>query len=207
MCKTTQPLWRRILSESIDRPEDLPDRFGIDGAALRKVTARYPMRINPYYLSLIKHPGDPIYRQCVPDMREIQDDKGMDDPLKEEGLAPTPGLTHRYPDRVLLLVSSRCPMYCRFCNRKRKVGRPAMVSRHTIREGLRYIRGNKEIRDVLLSGGDPFLLKNREIEEILTELRSIRHVEIIRIGTRVPCTFPQRVTPRLACLLGRFHPL
>lgn len=169
--------------------------------------SRYPMAINPYYLGLIRSREDAIYRQAVPDIQEIDDPRGYDDPLNEEGLSPVPGLTHRYPDRVLFLVSSRCAMYCRFCNRKRKVGRPSMVTEETIREGLSYIRNTKSIRDVLLSGGDPLLLPDRALDGILRELRSISHVEIIRIGTRIPCTLPQRVTPRLAALLKEFHPL
>jgi lysine 2,3-aminomutase len=181
--------------------------MGVDRELLREVTAQYPMRINPYYLGLIKAPNDPIYRQSIPDIREISDEAGVADPLNEEGDSPVPGLTHRYPDRVLFLVSSRCAMYCRFCNRKRKVGRPRMVSRESIREGLAYINGHREIRDVLLSGGDPLLLPNQEIHDILTRLKAMSHVEIIRIGTRVPCTLPQRVTPRLARILGGFNPL
>jgi lysine 2,3-aminomutase len=165
------------------------------------------MLINPYYLSLIREKNDPIYRQCIPDTREITQDSGFEDPLNEEGLSPFPGLTHRYPDRVLFLISSRCAMYCRFCNRKRKVGQSNMVSRKSLREGLSYIKNHKEVRDVLLSGGDPLLLENSELYLILTELRSMSHVEIIRIGTRVPCTLPQRITPQLADLLKKFHPL
>ena len=165
------------------------------------------MRINPYYLRLIRKKEDPFYKQAVPDLRELTDKKGFDDPLNEEELSPVPGLTHHYPDRVLFLVSSQCPMYCRFCNRKRKVGHPSMVTRETIREGIAYIRKNRKVRDVLLSGGDPLLLPDKELYRILTELRSISHVEIIRIGTRVPCTLPQRITPELANLLRGFHPL
>jgi len=199
--------WKRILSQSITSPEDLPAFMNADGALLKQVTARYPMRINPYYLGLVKKADDPICRQCVPDLREISDEAGVDDPLNEEGDSPVPGLTHRYADRALFLISSRCAMYCRFCNRKRKVGRAQMVSEASIREGLSYIRGHREIRDVLLSGGDPLLLGNRELTAILTDLRAMPHVEIIRIGTRIPCTLPQRITPQLAHTLGRFKPL
>ncbi len=202
-----RPLWKAILSRSIHTPEALPEFLGTSMPEVREVIRRYPMRINPYYLALIEQKGDPIYKQCIPDLREIRDERGMEDPLNEEGSSPVPGLTHRYPDRVLFLVSSRCAMYCRFCNRKRKVGTPFMVSRESIREGIRYIRKHKEIRDVLLSGGDPLLLENRELHAVLTELRAISHVEIIRIGTRVPCTLPQRVTQRLANMLKRFHPI
>ena len=200
-------LWRRMLSESITRGTDLPPSFDLNAAEVQRVTEQYPMRINSYYLSLIKHKGDAIYRQCVPDIREIADIKGFEDPLNEEGASPVPGLTHRYPDRVLFLVSGRCAVYCRFCNRKRKVGRPFMVTKKSVQGGLDYIRNHSEIRDVLLSGGDPLLLNNRQLYLILKELRAIPHVEIIRIGTRVPCTLPQRVTTHLAGMLKKFHPL
>ena len=199
--------WKKILSQSITTPDALPTSIDIDRSLLQKVISRYPMRINPYYLSLIKEKDDPVYKQCVPDLREITNEAGVNDPLNEEGCSPVPGLTHRYPDRVLFLISSCCAMYCRFCNRKRKVGRSSMVTRSSIREGLSYIRGHREIRDVLLSGGDPLLLENRELFHILRDLRSNTHVEIIRIGTRVPCTLPQRVTPQLANMLGSFQPL
>ncbi|PIV99051.1 MAG: lysine 2,3-aminomutase, partial [Deltaproteobacteria bacterium CG17_big_fil_post_rev_8_21_14_2_50_51_6] len=132
---------------------------------LDRVTDRFPMRVNPYYLGLIKEAGDPIFRQCIPDSREF-DDEGLIDPLAEEEHSPVPGLTHRYPDRVLFLVSGRCAVYCRFCNRRRKVGRPDVVTPETIREGLAYIRAEKEIRDVLLSGGDPLLLEDKELFRI-----------------------------------------
>ena len=199
--------WQNILRESITTPGQLSEHFEIDETEIRKVVSRYPLGINSYYLGLMKTLGDGIYRQAVPDIREITDERGLEDPLDEERLSPVPGLTHKYPDRVLFLVSGRCPVYCRFCNRKRKVGRPSLVTKQTIKEGIHYIRGNKEIRDVLLSGGDPLLLTNRELYNILGELRAIRHIQIIRIGTRVPCTLPQRVTRQLVNMLKEFHPL
>ena len=199
--------WEEILSRSITSSRDLASLLEIEAREAEKVVAKYPMRINPYYLELIKEKGDPFYLQAVPDIREITDEDGYEDPLDEEGLSPVPGLTHKYPDRVLFLVSSRCAMYCRFCNRKRKVGNPAMVTKESIREGIAYIRKTPQVRDVLLSGGDPLLLPNRELHRILSEVRSIPHVEIIRIGTRVPCTLPQRITPELANMLRGFHPL
>ena len=205
--KRNTPLWKKILCGSITTAGELRRCFDIDTEQVGKVLDRYPMRINPYYIGLIRKKNDAIYRQCVPDIREIMDSKGQEDPLLEEGLSPVPGLTHRYPDRVLFLVSGRCAVYCRFCNRKRKVGLPAMVTGESIKEGISYIRCHPEIRDVLLSGGDPLLLSNRRLCGILTELRSIPHVEILRIGTRVPCTLPQRVTPHLVRMLKGFHPL
>ena len=207
--KPKQPIetWEQILSKGITTPEELSVYVKIDESDIRKVISKYPMFINPYYLGLIKEKGDAIYRQAVPDLREVTREEGYTDPLNEEGLSPVPGLTHKYPDRVLFLVSGRCSMFCRFCNRKRKVGRTPMVTNETIKEGLAYIRATKQIRDVLLSGGDPLLLSDGELFSILSELRSIPHVEIIRIGTRIPCTLPQRVTPRLADMLKGFHPL
>ena len=207
MISETAPLWKQILSQSITTPRALSSLFEIDEPALQKVTDRYPMRINPYYLGLIKKKDDPIYKQCIPNTREIKDKNGMDDPLNEEGLSPVPGLTHKYPDRVLFLISARCAMYCRFCNRKRKVGRSSMVTKKSVKEGLSYIRSHKKIRDVLLSGGDPLLLENHSLHSVLAELRAMRHVEIIRIGTRVPCTLPQRITHQLVKMLKKFHPL
>jgi lysine 2,3-aminomutase len=199
--------WERILSQSATEPGALARRFPIDPDELERVISRYPMRVNPYYLGLIREVGDPIYRQCIPDGAEVEDERGLEDPLNEEGASPVPGLTHRYPDRVLFLVSGECAVYCRFCNRKRKVGRPSMVTPESIRLGLEYIRDHKEVRDVLLSGGDPLLLRDAELHGILAQVRAIPHVEIIRIGSRVPCTLPQRVTARLAGLLKAFHPL
>ncbi|MBI4791198.1 MAG: KamA family radical SAM protein, partial [Deltaproteobacteria bacterium] len=125
-----------------------------------------------------------------------------------ENLSPVPNLLHKYPDRVLFLVCAQCAMYCRFCTRKRKVGTDRMViTRETVSAGIDYIAGHPEIRDVLISGGDPLLLADERLEEILTAVRKIPTVEIIRIGTRVPCTLPMRVTVRLARLLKKFHPL
>ena len=205
--KSDTPRWKRLLSESIIALDALPHLLPTHREKLERVVSRYPMRINPYYLGLISEENGPIYRQCVPDIRELDDADAAADPLNEEGHSPVYGLTHRYPDRVLLLVSSECAMYCRFCNRKRKVGHGAMVTDTSIEQGIGYIRAHEEVRDVLLSGGDPLLLEDARLGEILSAIRAISHVEIIRIGTRVPCTLPQRVTPELALLLQEFHPL
>lgn len=200
--------WEKIFEGSVIGPDQLSSIFSeIEEPDIRQVVSIYPMLINPYYLSLIKEKGDAIYRQAVPDIREITQSEGFVDPLNEEDLSPVPGITHKYPDRVLFLVSGRCAMYCRFCNRKRKVGRSSMVSKETVMEGISYIKATKEIRDVLLSGGDPLMLPDEELFMILRELRSISHVEIIRIGTRIPCSLPQRITKRLADMLKGFHPL
>ena len=200
--------WQRLLQDSITHPGDLTRRFGVDPRSLEAVAERYPMRVNPYYLNLIKSVGDPIWRQAVPAEEELQESVCMIDPLDEENQSPVPNLVHRYPDRVLFLVSSECAMYCRFCTRKRKVGGEQMlINRETIEQGLAYIKNHPEVRDVILSGGDPLLLGDERLEWILKELRAIRTVEIIRIGTRVPVVLPQRITPNLARMLRRYHPL
>ncbi len=200
--------WQQILKKSISRPADLPCRLAIDRRAMERVVARYPMRINPYYLGLARAPGDPIWKQCIPDPVELADSQCLTDPLGEEQLSPVPNLVHKYPDRALFLVHSRCAVYCRFCTRKRKVGTASMeITSSTIEAGLDYLRKHEEIKDVLISGGDPLLLPDDRLAAILAAIRAIPHVEIIRIGSRVPCTLPMRVTRRLAAMLKRFHPL
>jgi lysine 2,3-aminomutase len=199
--------WHEILSAGITTADQLAEYFDVNPGKVESVIARYPMWINPYYLSLIKKPGDPIWKQAVPDLTEITDDFGMEDPLSEEHQSPVPNLIHRYPDRVVFMVSNRCAVYCRHCMRKRKVGAPFVVTDDTIGQGIAYISKNPSIRDVLVSGGDPLLLEDKAVNAILKELRAIPHVEIIRIHTRVPCTLPQRVTEHLAGILRKFHPL
>ncbi len=200
--------WQKNLQKSTTAPDELADRFDMDSKSLGRVTARYPMRITPYYLGLIEHAGDPVWRQCVPDTHELEDDGLVPDPLNEEGLSPVTGLIHRYPDRVVLLVSSICAVYCRFCMRKRQVGcAHSHTSGGVLDAAMDYIAETPAVRDVILSGGDPFLLDDGELESILIRLRRIDHVEIIRIGTRTPVTLPERVTPRLCRMLRRYHPL
>lgn len=200
--------WQKILQGSITRPGDLTRKYGIDPSSLEKVTAQYPMRVNPYYLSLIKHVDDPIWRQAVPSSLELRKSVCPADPLEEENQSPVPNLVHRYPDRALFLVCSECAMYCRFCTRKRKVGGASMqVNRETIEGGLDYLRRHAEIRDVIISGGDPLLLVDEKLDWILRELRAIPHIEILRIGSRVPVVLPQRVTMGLIRVLRKYHPI
>ncbi len=199
--------WKALLARSMQTADQLQRLLGQSIPYLEQIIHRYPMRINEYYFRLIESEGDPIYRQCVPDPRELRQMPGTADPLAEEKHSPVAGLTHRYPDRVLFLISNECAVYCRFCNRKRKVGRKGIVTPDTIRDGIAYIRANRQLRDVLLSGGDPFLLETEELEEILAQLRAIPHVEIIRIGTRTPCTLPHRITPRLVRMISKYHPV
>ncbi len=204
--------WEEILEKGISSSEQLAKlcKIEIDRQQIDAVTKKYPMFINPYYISLIRKKGDAIWKQCIPNILEIEDDFGYDDPLSEDDkkFCPVNGLTHRYPDRVLLLVSNRCATYCRFCTRKRKVGKQYVsMNREQILRGIGYIKEHDEIRDVILSGGDPLLLNDDEIEWILKNVREIKHVEIIRIGTRVPCTLPQRITAQLCEMLRKYHPL
>lgn len=180
--------------------------------AFAATVERFPMSITPYYLSLIDRDdleNDPIYRQAFPSRGEL-DIRACDmaDPLHEDEDSPAPCVTHRYPDRVLLLVSNTCAMYCRHCTRKRRVGdQDSIPDRATISQGIDYIRRTPRIRDVLLSGGDPFLLSDEYLDWILTELRAIDHVEVIRIGTRTPVVLPYRITDGLVAVLKKHHPL
>ncbi|ABK99377.1 KamA family radical SAM protein [Pelobacter propionicus] len=177
-------------------------------AEFTSVAASYPFRVSPSYAKLIRREGDAIWKQCIPDLRELDDAGQCPDPLAEHLLSPVPGLIHRYPDRVVLLVSNRCPVYCRFCMRKRHVGEgDAPMDAQTLKQAMDYIAANPAIRDIILSGGDPLMLDDDSLHHILQQLRAIPHVTIIRIGTRVPVTLPERVTPELCTLLKRFHPL
>lgn len=173
------------------------------------VASVYPCKISGYYADLISSPGDAVWRQCIPDIRELEDETQVADPLSEGALSPVPGLIHRYPDRVVLLVSNRCPVYCRFCMRKRHVGgtEDVPLDPGTLERALAYIRSTTGIRDVILSGGDPLMLDDASLHMLLSRLREIPHIRIIRIGTRIPVTLPERVTPELCSMLRRFHPL
>lgn len=180
--------------------------------SIEETIAKFPLSITPYYLSLIDvndYKNDPIFRQSFPSpLESIIDKYDMKDPLSEDKDSPVPGLTHRYPDRVLFHISNLCAMYCRHCTRKRKVGdKDSIPSKEEILIGIEYIKNTPVIRDVLLSGGDPFMLSDDYIDWILTELQKIPHVEIIRIGTRVPAVLPYRITDDLVEILKKHHPL
>ena len=179
---------------------------------LQKTIDKFPLNITPYYISLIDvndYQNDPIFKQAFPSPNElIIENYELSDPLAEDKDSPCTCITHRYPDRVLFLVSNTCAMYCRHCTRKRKVGDvDSIPEREEVLAGIEYIRNTPQIRDVLLSGGDPFMLSNEYLDWILTELRAIPHVEVIRIGTRVPVTLPFRVTDDLVTMLKKHHPL
>jgi len=181
-------------------------------ADFKRTVQKFPMSITPYYLSLINvkdYWNDPVFRQAFPSPLEMDIlSSDMEDPLSEDKDSPVEGVTHRYPDRVLLLVSNVCSMYCRHCTRKRRVGDQDFIpEKSAIMKGLDYIRKTTHVRDVLLSGGDPFLLSDGQLDWILTELRKIDHVEIIRIGTRTPVVLPYRVTDSLVNMLKKHQPL
>ncbi len=196
--------------------EDISKIFDLNKSELKKICNNYPMRIPDYYLSLIKEKGDGVYKQCIPSASEIYDLCGEEDPLHEEPENQKREnvpllLTHRYPDRVLFRISNSCAMYCRFCTRKRKVGdvnkNPTWEE---IAKAILYIQEHEEVRDVILSGGDPLMLPNKLLEKIIKTVHSIvskRENGIIRIGTRIPCVFPQRITPELCEILKKYHPL
>ena len=200
--------WQKNLEHALTDASELAKMFHLSEEGVCRVAAVFPFRITRYYLSLIRAKGDPIYLQCVPDERELETSGDlMDDPLGEEELTPAPCVVHRYPDHCLLLVSNCCACYCRFCTRKRKFRTPMCVDEASVNLGIEYIASNSAIRDVLISGGDPFLLETDRLEDILRKLRSIDHVDIIRIGTRTPCVLPERINRRLVSMLKQYHPL
>lgn len=172
---------------------------------------RFRMAITPYYASLIdpKDPNCPIRLQAVPTLNELNIlPCELADPLNEEHDSPAPNIVHRYPDRVLFLVTHMCSMYCRHCTRRRTVGEEdKIITKREFDAAINYIERNPNIRDVLISGGDPLTLSDDKLEQILSRLRSIEHVEIIRIGTRVPVVLPMRITSELTSMLKKYHPI
>jgi len=199
--------WQRQLRDSLRTPEEIADRFHLNQDEVKKICRVFRAQITPHYAGLIKGRKDPLYRQVVPDAAELRENSGANDPLSEDLDSPVPGIIHRYPDRLLFLVSPACASYCRFCTRKRKVGQPDKINPRHLEDGLSYIREHPEVRDVIVSGGDPLMMVDDKLESILSALRAVPHVEIIRIGTRMPCFLPQRITPNLAAMLRKYHPL
>lgn len=200
-------LWQKMIRDSIHSVDQLVEKFKLDRRVAERLDKFFQARINPYYLSLIRYPGDPIWLQCVPDETELNDIDSPEDPLSEDSMSPVPNITHRYPDRVLFLTTSQCGMYCRFCTRKRKVGDSSKISMRGLEAAFKYIEEHTEIRDVILSGGDPLMLTDAMLEKILQRLRQIPHVEIIRLGTRMPVVLPHRITPKLVRMLKKYHPI
>src|SRR5687768_8845337 len=210
--------WQKVLHQSVDSLDKLKayvtDRFGaevaereIDVAALQPAFDNFQMRITPAALDLIQEPGDAMWNQYIPTMQELDVVDGMIDSLDEDGDSPVPNITHRYPDRVLFLVSPVCATYCRFCTRRRKVGDPEKIPLNQYDSAFEYIRAHPEVRDVILSGGDPMMLSDRRLEHIFQKLREIPHVEIIRIGSRITSHLPERITPEFCEMVQKYHPV
>ncbi len=185
--------------------DELSSVFRIDLHDRRQVAARFPFRLSRYYADLITAPDDPVWRQAVPAVQELFDVAQSPDPLHEERLSAVPGLIHRYPDRAVLLVGTQCAVYCRFCLRKRSIG--CGIDSIDADQALDYIAATPALRDIVISGGDPLLLPHDTLHALLTRLRKIPHVEIIRIGSRLPVTDPGRITPQLCRMLAEHHPL
>lgn len=209
--------WKWQIKHTIKEIETFEKLLGIkinnkEKKEIENTIQKFPMAITPYYLSLIDikdYKNDPIFKQAFPNPRELVINKyDMMDPLAEDKDSPVEGITHRYPDRVLFHISNICSMYCRHCTRKRKVGdKDHIPNKETIQKGLKYIRNTPQVRDVLLSGGDPFLLSDEYLDWILTEISRIPHIEVIRIGTRVPVVLPYRITDELVNMLKKHQPL
>lgn len=203
--------WKWQLGNRVTSIDGLARYIEIDDKVVAGVLSagrRFRWAITPYYASLIsaKDPSCPIRKQAVPDILELDDESGSRDPLHEEDHSPVEGLMHLYPDRVAFCVTSECATYCRHCVRKRFVGNGKLRS-GDLSSGVSYIKAHPEIRDVLITGGDPFVGSDEWIEGLISSIRAIEHVEIIRIGTRTPCTLPQRITSRLCGILEKYHPI
>jgi lysine 2,3-aminomutase len=210
--------WQKTVHQSVDSLEKLKayvaQRFGpdvadreIDVDALQPAFDNFQMRITPAALDLITEPGDPMWNQYVPTMQELDVVDGVVDSLDEDGDSPVPNITHRYPDRVLFLVSPVCASYCRFCTRRRKVGDPEKIPLNQYESAFEYIAAHPEIRDIILSGGDPMMLSDRRLEYIFQRLRAIPHVEIIRLGSRITSHLPERITPEFCEMVKKYHPV
>ncbi|MEJ2350543.1 MAG: KamA family radical SAM protein, partial [Anaerolineales bacterium] len=205
--------WRWQLSNRINTPEEFEKIIPLSESERKALSAAHLFRVDitPYFISLIdpEDPDDPIRKQVVPTASEMVPFTAMmEDSLSEDRHSPVPGLVHRYPDRVLMLVTTQCASYCRYCTRSRMVGDPsATFSRSEFEMQIEYLKHTPQVRDVLLSGGDPLVLAPKILEEIISRLREIPHIEIIRIGSRVPVFLPMRITDELTDMLQKYHPL
>lgn len=206
--------WKWQVENRIENVDELKKYLPLttqEEEGARKCIKILRMAITPYYLSLIdpNDPNDPIRKQAVPTISEIHKSSAdMTDPLHEDTDSPVKGLTHRYPDRVLFLITDQCSMYCRHCTRRRFAGNcDRAMPLEQIDRCIDYIANTPSVRDVLLSGGDALLVSDERLEYIISKLRAIPHVEIIRIGSRVPVVMPQRITPELISMLKKYHPI
>jgi lysine 2,3-aminomutase len=206
--------WIWQMKNRIETVDDLKVHIDLtpeEETGIKRCLDSLRMAITPYYMSLMdpEDPNDPIRIQSIPTSMELQtSDSDLEDPLHEDKDSPVPGLTHRYPDRALLLVTDKCSMYCRHCTRRRFAGQnDCSLPMDQIEKAIEYISNTPKIRDVLLSGGDALLISDEKLEHIIKKLRDIPHVEIIRIGSRVPVVMPQRITQNLVDMLKKYHPI
>ena len=205
--------WRWQLSHRLNTAEEIEKVIPLTGSERKALQTQGLFRVDvtPYFISLIDptDPDDPVRRQVIPRSEEMQAFTAMmEDSLAEDRHSPVPGLVHRYPDRALMLVTTQCASYCRYCTRSRIVGDPGQTfSQADFDLQIEYLKRTPQVRDVLLSGGDPLVLAPKILEQILTRLREIPHIEIVRIGSRVPVFLPMRVTQELCDMLAKFHPL
>ena len=206
--------WHWQLKHRIRTREELAQVIKLtpeEEEGVKRASGRLSLAVTPYWATLIEpeDPTCPLRRQAVPVAAEsIISPHEMVDPLAEDRDSPAPYLVHRYPDRVLLLVTEHCAMYCRHCTRRRLVGEHQEDnSPFKFDRAIEYIKANRKIRDVLISGGDPFVLEDEEIENLIQKIRSISHIEFLRIGTRVPVTLPQRITDKLVSMLKKYSPI
>lgn len=206
--------WIWQLRHRVTTLEELEKRLILtpeERAGIRLSGSRLAMAITPHFFNLIDatNPDCPIRRQVIPRLEEtVYSPEEMADPCGEDGAMPVPGLVHRYPDRVLFLITDRCATYCRYCTRSRVVSGVGEQELETdFEQAYRYLEEHTEVRDVLISGGDPLLFSDQKLESILRRLRAIPHLELVRIGSRVPIFLPQRITPSLCEMLRKYHPL
>lgn len=205
--------WHWHLKNRISSTAVLKEFLDLSSRELEEIettAGRYRWAVSPYYLSLIDpaDPADPVRRQAIPSIHEYTDSYGEADPMAEAFTSPAPAVTRRYPDRLIINVTNQCAMYCRHCQRRRNIGeRDLTTGRDKLEAALEYIRANEEIRDVLLTGGDGFMLNNAKIAWMLEQLSAISHVEIKRFGTRTPVTLPYRVDDELCGILSRHLPV
>ena len=199
--------WGWQIRNSITSYEELSRIFGSSDYEVSE-DINLPLRITPYYASTIKDPKGPIGRCVIPSHEElIVTENEESDSLHEEQYSPLPNLVHRYPDRVLFLTTDFCSSYCRYCTRSHMVAHQSDINKKMWDKGIGYIRQHTEVRDVLLSGGDPLTMSDESIEYLLKNIRAIEHVEFLRIGTKIPVVCPQRITPELCSMLKKYHPL
>ncbi len=206
--------WKHVSNENWESwqwqlKNSLQNLKNIEGG-LQKVTERYRFRATPYYLSLINwsDPNDPIRLQCIPDLRELDDhNKYSNDPFSEMQTAPNASFVHRYPDRVLLIATNNCAMYCRHCTRKNTLDSMPQTGTREFEQALQYIADHPRVREVLISGGDPLLLDTAKLDQLLTRIHAIEHIEVVRIGTRIPVVLPMRLNHDLVDMLRQHKPL